>query len=122
MKEPNKLSIEYKTDSVHPTSLKHKAGDLLKINDRLFKVVAVNSDLIDKKACRYKVTVDLVAEKETDFVGFKGSFSVINGHLDLHTTNRNISFEEAETAMLLVRNEIQRILDNKDKCPFYKTS
>ena len=42
------------------------------------------------------------------------------GKLSFTTHNNGVSFDEALAAITAVRDECQRQIDNKDKCPFSK--
>lgn len=48
----------------------------------------------------------------------KGTFEVINGELSFNCTNTNASFDEVKVALIKLRDECQRQLDNESKCPF----
>lgn len=50
---------------------------------------------------------------------FKGWFELKNGKIELITENKNVSFEEHEKGLILLRDEINRLLANKQNCPFY---
>lgn len=67
-------------------------------------------------------TADIKLSKPEDEKFIKGEFSIdfeTNG-LNFTCSTQNVEFEEVEAALIKLRDEIQRQLDNKHKCPFYK--
>ena len=50
----------------------------------------------------------------------KGEFSFENGKLDFQCHTQNVEFEEVLEAIIALKNECQRQIDNKQKCPFHK--
>lgn len=51
----------------------------------------------------------------------RGEYTYENGKLNLTThTNNKTDFQEALAAMVALRDECQRQIDNKHNCPFYK--
>lgn len=49
----------------------------------------------------------------------KGTFEVIDGKLSL-TFEDNAKFDEVKQATILLRDELNRLLDNEHKCPFHR--
>lgn len=49
----------------------------------------------------------------------RGTFEVVEGVLSFNCSTKGVSFEEVETAIKKLRDECQRQLDNKNKCPHY---
>lgn len=49
----------------------------------------------------------------------RGTFEVMDGVLSFVCTTKGASFGEVETALTKLRDECQRQLDNKEKCPYH---
>lgn len=49
---------------------------------------------------------------------FKGTFKIVDDKLDFICVTKGVSFEEVEKGLLKLRDEINRQLENKNKCPF----
>ena len=49
----------------------------------------------------------------------KVEFEVVNGELSFTCHTQNVSFEEVLNGITLLRDECQRQIDNKEKCPFH---
>ncbi len=49
----------------------------------------------------------------------KGHFEFKNGKLDFNCTNENATFSEVRQALLKIKSEIDRQLENEKKCPYY---
>ena len=51
----------------------------------------------------------------------QGEFSIDfeTGGLNFICNTQNVEFHEVEEAFIRLRDEVQRQLDNKKKCPFY---
>lgn len=56
--------------------------------------------------------------KAEDIKEFHGTFKVVDGILDFTCTTKNVSFKEVEEGLIKLRDEINRQLENKDKCPY----
>lgn len=50
----------------------------------------------------------------------KGIFDYSNGVLNFTCTNQNVTFTEAREGLIKLKEEIQRQLDNQEKCPFHE--
>lgn len=48
-----------------------------------------------------------------------GTFTYVDGVLDFVTTNSNVSFEESREALIKLRDELNRMLDNQENCPVH---
>lgn len=51
-----------------------------------------------------------------------GSFEYKEGELSFTTINQNCSFEESRDALVKLKIEIERLLNNQSHCPYYKSS
>ena len=51
----------------------------------------------------------------------KGEFSIDfeTDSFNFTCNTQNVTFAEVEQALIRLRNEVQRQLDNKEKCPFH---
>jgi len=49
---------------------------------------------------------------------FNGTFEVKEGILSFNCITKNVSFEEVEKGLIKLRDEINRQLENKNKCPY----
>lgn len=52
----------------------------------------------------------------------KGEFTYENGKLDFQCHTQNVPFEEVLEAIMALREECNRQINNKEKCPFHKPS
>ena len=50
----------------------------------------------------------------------QGTFSYENGKLQFVCNTHGVEFPEVLEAITALRDECQRQIDNKDKCPFHK--
>lgn len=51
---------------------------------------------------------------------FKGKFKFTDNKLDFTCITKGVSFETVEKGLIKLRDEINRQLQNKDKCPYNK--
>jgi hypothetical protein len=49
----------------------------------------------------------------------KGEFEVIDGKLSFTCHTQNVEFDEVFNAIILLRDECNRQIDNQTKCPFH---
>lgn len=49
----------------------------------------------------------------------KGQFEVVDGKLSFTCSTQNVSFDEVLCGLTLLRDELQRQIDNQQKCPFH---
>lgn len=49
----------------------------------------------------------------------RGTFEVVDGELSFTCSTKGVSFEEVEKAITKLRDECQRQLNEKSKCPYF---
>lgn len=64
-------------------------------------------------------TADISKPRNAERI-LKGEFSFENGKLDFKCHTQNVEFAEVLQAIIALRNECQRQIDNQHKCPFHK--
>ena len=52
----------------------------------------------------------------------RGTFEIIGERLDFNCTTQNASFDEVLIAITKLRDECQRQIDSRQKCPYFKVS
>jgi len=50
---------------------------------------------------------------------FQGTFKVTNGKLDFNCETQGVSFNEVRSGLTKLRDEINRQINNQEKCPHY---
>lgn len=67
-------------------------------------------------------TAKIEKSKQTSEKFIKGEFSIDfeSDRLNFTCSTNNVSFKEVENALIRLRDEVQRQLDNKKKCPFMR--
>jgi hypothetical protein len=49
----------------------------------------------------------------------RGEFEIVEGKLSFTCHTQNVSFEEVLNGIILLRDELNRQIDNQTKCPFH---
>lgn len=66
-----------------------------------------------------KHTANIEKSESTKESFIKGVFEVIDGKLSFTCSTQNVSFEQVLEGIVLLRDEMQRQIDNQTKCPFH---
>lgn len=65
-----------------------------------------------------KHTAEITKPTTTERI-LRGEFSFKDGKLDFQCHTKNVEFSDVLEAITALRNECQRQIDNKHKCPFF---
>lgn len=52
----------------------------------------------------------------------KGEFEVVEGKLSFTCHTDNVTFDQVLNALILMRDELNRQIDNQHKCPFHPSN
>lgn len=52
---------------------------------------------------------------------FEGTFFITEDNkLNFHCKTKNVSFEDVKNGLIMLRNEVDRQLENEKQCPYFK--